>query len=114
MTRPVRIQLSRQKDWRLQEVSRAINGLPAKSVARPGLWGSPFRIGDPGVPDAATAVRLFAEWLTPFRHGDDLKQFIISDINMHAVQDDLHGHNLACWCPLDTPCHADILLEIAR
>lgn len=22
--------------------------------------------------------------------------------------------DLACWCPLDQPCHADVLLEIAN
>jgi hypothetical protein len=27
---------------------------------------------------------------------------------------DLRGKNLACWCPLDQPCHADVLLEIAN
>lgn len=26
----------------------------------------------------------------------------------------LAGHDLACWCPLDQPCHADILLELAN
>lgn len=26
----------------------------------------------------------------------------------------LAGHDLACWCPLDQPCHADVLLEIAN
>jgi len=26
----------------------------------------------------------------------------------------LRGHDLACWCPLDQPCHADILLELAN
>ena len=26
----------------------------------------------------------------------------------------LKGKNLACWCPLDQPCHADILLEVAN
>jgi hypothetical protein len=26
----------------------------------------------------------------------------------------LHGKNLACWCPLDQPCHADVLLELAN
>lgn len=26
----------------------------------------------------------------------------------------LRGHDLACWCPLDQPCHADVLLEIAN
>jgi len=24
------------------------------------------------------------------------------------------GRDLACWCPLDEPCHADVLLEIAN
>jgi Domain of unknown function (DUF4326) len=26
----------------------------------------------------------------------------------------LGGKNLACWCPEDGPCHADLLLEIAN
>ncbi len=26
----------------------------------------------------------------------------------------LAGKNLACWCRLDRPCHADVLLEIAN
>lgn len=26
----------------------------------------------------------------------------------------LRGKNLACWCLLDRPCHADLLLEIAN
>jgi hypothetical protein len=24
----------------------------------------------------------------------------------------LLGHDLACWCPLDQPCHADVLIEL--
>jgi len=27
---------------------------------------------------------------------------------------ELRGHDLACWCPLDQPCHADVLLELAN
>lgn len=26
----------------------------------------------------------------------------------------LRGRDLACWCPLDLPCHADVLLELAN
>jgi hypothetical protein len=26
----------------------------------------------------------------------------------------LRGHNLACWCAMDGPCHADLLLKIAN
>lgn len=24
------------------------------------------------------------------------------------------GKNLACWCKLDSPCHADVLLKLAN
>jgi hypothetical protein len=27
---------------------------------------------------------------------------------------ELRGKSLACWCPLDQPCHADVLLELAN
>ena len=35
----------------------------------------------------------------------------------HAARFDLaplHGKDLACWCRLDQPCHADVLLELAN
>ncbi|GIE92824.1 DUF4326 domain-containing protein [Paractinoplanes rishiriensis] len=32
---------------------------------------------------------------------------------MSAVRRDLVGRDLACWCPPDEPCHADILLLVA-
>jgi hypothetical protein len=30
------------------------------------------------------------------------------------VREQLAGRDLACWCPLDQPCHADVLLELAN
>jgi hypothetical protein len=30
------------------------------------------------------------------------------------VLDELRGKDLACWCRLDQPCHADVLLELAN
>ncbi|HUY27269.1 MAG TPA: hypothetical protein VMV27_07585 [Candidatus Binataceae bacterium] len=39
---PVRMRLSRRKGFNLQGESRAINGLPALNVARPGPWGNCF------------------------------------------------------------------------
>ena len=27
---------------------------------------------------------------------------------------ELAGRDLCCWCPLDQPCHADVLLELAN
>ena len=31
-----------------------------------------------------------------------------------TLRRDLAGKDLACWCPLDRPCHADVLLELAN
>ncbi len=45
---PVRMQLSRRKGFRLQDVSRALNGREAVNVARPGKWGNWICIGNPG------------------------------------------------------------------
>ena len=119
MVEPVRIQLSRRKGFRLQETSRAINGLPAVNVARPGKWGNPWRVGEPGVPDAAEAVRRFraavigfeanGSFCRPVAHPDSFIGRIIAGAPRH-----LAGKNLACWCPLDAPCHADVLLELAN
>ncbi len=30
-----------------------------------------------------------------------------------AARKELAGHDLACWCPLTEPCHADVLLKVA-
>jgi hypothetical protein len=88
---PVRIQLSRRKGWRLPPNTVA--------VARPGKWGNPFKIGEPGIPDAAAAVAAFREFAGPRR--DDIRR-------------ELRGKNLACWCRPGEPCHGDVLLEIAN
>lgn len=93
MTKPVRIQLSRRKGFNLQAVSIALNGLPAVKVDRTTKWGNPF------VHESrAEAVAEFRT-LTPAEMGNPAL---------------LEGVNLACWCPLDQPCHADVLLEIAN
>ena len=31
-----------------------------------------------------------------------------------TLQRDLAGKDLACWCTLGQPCHADVLLELAN
>jgi hypothetical protein len=51
--------------------------------------------------DAATAVRAFREMQC-------------HETFLDRARKDLRGKNLACWCPLDRPCHADVLLELAN
>ena len=64
------MQLSRKAGFNLQAASKALNGLPAKRITRPGPWGNPFTIEDTAAkygldPDAAQAkaVALCGEWL---------------------------------------------------
>jgi hypothetical protein len=33
---------------------------------------------------------------------------------VEEIQAKLRGHDLACFCELDEPCHADVLIEIAN
>lgn len=35
-------------------------------------------------------------------------------LNREHYLAELRGHDLGCWCPLDQPCHADVLLELAN
>jgi len=73
--------------------------LPAgiRSVARPSRWGNPFRIG----PDLTRAQAVA-------RYGPWLQQRLAED---PAFLDPLRGASgLACYCPLDGPCHADLLI----
>lgn len=100
---PTRIQLSRRKGFRLQDVSMALNGLPAVKVARPGMWGNHAAVRD-GTPTGAAAVASFRRWV----EGE------ASWAWKARAGIDLRGKNLACFCSLDSPCHADVLLELAN
>lgn len=106
--RPKRIQRKRTKGWRKPG--------GAVIVDRTSRWGNPFRVGDPDVPDRAAAVRKFEEWLIPYRSNKTgtIEQYLISEANMAEVQEALRGRDLVCFCPLDEPCHADVLLRIAN
>lgn len=35
-------------------------------------------------------------------------------LDVDQVRRDLTGWNLACWCPIGTPCHGDYLLTLAN
>jgi len=106
MTMPVRIQLSRKKGFRLQERSRAINGLEAVKVDRATRFGNPVYEGMWKNYTAADAVRDFRKWIT----GD----LSVRTYGPPPDISDLRGKNLACWCKPGEPCHADVLLEVAN
>lgn len=112
---PERIQLSRRKGWRKPDNTVV--------VARPSKWGNPFRIGVGDVPDAECAVSWFANWLS--NSVDATGRYVHGETDYHGAESsnrpsheqirvELAGKNLACWCPLTQPCHADVLLNIAN
>lgn len=118
MPRPQRMQVSRKAGFNLQEASQALNGLPAKLVTRPGPWGNPFSIDEVAATYAldrpaaqAKAVSMAAEWL----RGTLAPALSPGDPpSLDTIRRELAGHNLACWCKPGTPCHADILIELAN
>jgi hypothetical protein len=69
-----------------------------RSVARPSRFGNPFRCA-PTLQGRAEAVAQYRVWLN--EHPDLIA----------TARAELAGYNLACYCPLDGPCHRDVLLE---
>ena len=113
MGEPTRIQLSRRKGFRLQEVSLALNGLPAVNVARPSKWGNPFVIGKPHPycrPDEIAAGCKCAEPMTRDEAVEAFAALYWSPEELAA----LRGRNLACHCGADQACHADTLLRLSN
>ncbi len=109
---PERIQQRRTRGWRKPENT--------VSVARPSKWGNPYRAGEPSgwedgdgpiLLDRTAAVVLFKQIVEGDGIWDDTRG---KHLDEAAIRAELGGKNLMCFCPLDQPCHADVLLEIAN
>ncbi|GAA3705738.1 DUF4326 domain-containing protein [Arthrobacter ginkgonis] len=104
-----RIQRRRTKGWRMPA--------GAVYVGRPTRWGNPYTVGDESAWMGAQPVYGIEE---PLTRGDAAQLFHLAltgghlDITAEAIRTELAGKDLACWCPLDQPCHADVLLELAN
>ena len=100
--RPKRIQRKRRpKGWKMPT--------GAVYVGRPGPFGNPFRVTEDRT--NAECVIAFRTWLTVDGIHAGLPERKAAILNsLH----ELRGKDLACWCPLDQPCHADVLLDIAN
>lgn len=97
MSEPKRIQMSRQRPWRAENPDAVI-------VARPSKWGNPFSVGTGMTREQAVAH---------YRHMLS-KPSIAGESDRATIRRELAGRDLACWCPLSEPCHADVLLELAN
>lgn len=124
---PLRIQRKRTKGFRLPK--------NAVCVSRPSKWGNPFVAEEDGkdhfivrhftggvIADwydslhaaKAGAVRLYRAYLA----NDGSQPGAIRDSGgaflAQLAKEELRGKKVACFCPLDQPCHADVLAEIAN
>lgn len=97
---PERIQRKRSKGWKM----------PPNTVyvGRPTKYGNPFREGDfNDVGEKISklrAVQNYRYYLKRKYPFGQLAEFLAP----------LRGKDLACWCPLDCACHADVLIELAN
>jgi len=97
---PHRIQLKRSKGWRMPP--------DTIKVDRSTRWGNPFTAQECG--SIAAAVARHASWMQGQAEAPDGRAPPASD----EIRRELAGHNLGCWCALEGPCHADLLLKIAN
>jgi hypothetical protein len=135
---PQRIQLSRAKGWRMPENTVKVTrpgkwGNPFNFKPSECCWMA-LAYGCRG--DAAgrqeASVRAFREWIEAppgsrtkeytrrVMFGNDDKSIELGRAeageapSLADMRRDLAGRNLACWCKLGAPCHADVLLELAN
>jgi hypothetical protein len=117
-----RIQRKRTKGWKM----------PGNTicVSRPSKWGNPLKlVGDCIYIHSGYRRRLLDPWVY-YTVGDiddliylyrklwDETEFSNKDLQHWSDGfkkldlNELKGKDLACWCPLSSPCHADVLIEL--
>ncbi len=114
---PHRIQRKRTKGWRMPA--------GAVYVGRPSPFANRWRIhkmtqhsfptywmvqgdGRNFYPSSERVAVRFAVWMFRRWLGE------LPDTKLRLAVAMFRGKDLACWCPLDQPCHADVLLKIAN
>lgn len=81
-------------------------------VGRGTQWGNPFKVHAAIVGTSRGLTRDQA--VVQYRHEIVQRSGGVLGFNRFWVASHLRGKDLACWCPLDQPCHADVLLELAN
>lgn len=99
-------------------------------VGRPTVWGNPFwhtqkfhgleaalelyrnalqGVWSPSVTDKWNVVNP----MIPYEAQQEWRKRL-GQHPLERLRYELRGKDLACWCRLDQPCHADILIELAN
>jgi len=103
----MRVQRRRAKGW-LMPKNTIYVGHPTK-------WGNPFIVGVDGTREYCVFLyRSLACGFVVITSRATKTQMDAARLAMQQAKRELQGKDLACWCPLHAPCHADVLLEIAN
>ncbi|MDU0348316.1 DUF4326 domain-containing protein [Actinomyces sp. MRS3W] len=126
---PRRIQRRRTRGWRMPN--------DVVYVGRGSRWGNQFIVGrtylistfgralehigfhqqidpQPFTPTSrADVVEMYLAWFQGNLVVPLYEPYSRTIPRQEDIQADLMGRDLACWCPLDEPCHADVLLALA-
>lgn len=68
-------------------------------VGRPSKWGNPFELKKEE--DREKIIQQYIEWL-------ETQDELLNQIH------ELKGKILGCWCAPKSPCHAEVLAELAN
>ena len=66
-------------------------------IGRPSKFSNPFKRGIDGTK---------SEVITKF------EEYFKNLPNLDNLLDELEGKRIACWCPLETPCHSDVIIKL--
>ena len=106
---PIRIQRKRTKGWKMPDNT--------VYVGRGSKWGNPFVNPKVALECYRKMITSLVNWKDHAKHGYSASFFNEKGKLVTLYPEDLEklrGKNLACWCPISKPCHADILLELAN
>lgn len=136
---PRRIQRSRAKGWKMPSgaiyVGRPTRwGNPFNFRSGEYCWAAlSFGCRSDAAGRQEASVRAYRDWIAP-PHGRQTISFeeqpklgfSTAEValgpaikagaapSLAEIRETLGGHDLVCWCSLDQPCHADILLVLAN
>jgi hypothetical protein len=107
---PERVQRKRTKGFKMPPNTIYV-GRPTK-FGNPFGWQAGLQEGYSEEQCKRLVVKFYKDWIlgneyfNPVVYGQPPK--------VEDIKKALKGKNLACWCKEGTPCHADVLIELAN
>lgn len=106
---PIRVQRKRTKGFKLPPNTVCVD--------RTSKWGNPFKVASVYERLNSEKAKVESKYLVgSVEAALAYYELLIKSriANKELDINELKGKNLACFCPLNQPCHADILLKLAN